>query len=156
MWYIIREYYSGIKKNKISPSAATCMDLEGIMLCEISQAEKERQILYDIIYMWNLNIKYFKLVSSTKNWCWNWSSKTLANWCEEPTHWIRPWCWQRLRAGGKGGDWGWDGWMASLTSWTWVWANSRRRWWTEKPGMLQSTGSQRVEHDLATEQQQVR
>ena len=47
---------------------------------------------------------------------------------------------------------GWDGWMASLTQWTWVWANSRRYWRTGKPGVLQSTGSQRVEHDLVTEQ----
>ena len=44
----------------------------------------------------------------------------------ELTHWKRPWCWERLRAGGKGGGWGWDGWMASLTQWTWVWANCRR------------------------------
>ena len=35
-----------------------------------------------------------------------------------------PWCWERLRAGGEGDDRGWDGWMASLTQWTWVWANS--------------------------------
>ena len=49
---------------------------------------------------------------------------------------------------------GWDGWMASLTQWTWVWVNSRRWWRTRKSGMLQSMGSQRVGHDLATEQQQ--
>ena len=36
----------------------------------------------------------------------------------------RPWCWERLRAGGEGGDRGWDGWMASLTQWTWIWASS--------------------------------
>ena len=48
---------------------------------------------------------------------------------------------------------GWDGWMASLTQWTWVWANSGWQWRTGKPGVLQSTGSQRVRHDLATEQQ---
>ena len=50
---------------------------------------------------------------------------TLATWCEELTHLKRPWCWERLRAGGKGDDRGWDGWMASLTQWTWVWVNSR-------------------------------
>ena len=43
----------------------------------------------------------------------------------------------RLRAGGKGGDRGQDGWMASPTQWTWVWANSGRQWRTEKPGVLQ-------------------
>ena len=41
---------------------------------------------------------------------------------KEPTHWKRPWCWERLRAK-EGGDRGWDGWMASLTQWTWVWVN---------------------------------
>ena len=50
------------------------------------------------------------------------------------------------------GDRGWDGWMASWTQWTRVWANSRRQWRAGKPGWLQSTGSQRVRHDLATEQ----
>ena len=51
----------------------------------------------------------------------------------------------------KGNDRGWDGWMASLTRWTWVWVNSRRRWWTGRPGMLRFMGSQRVGHDWATE-----
>ena len=57
---------------------------------------------------------------------WSWSSNTLATWCKEPTHWKRPWCWKGLRAGGKGDDRGWDGWMASLTRWTCFWANSGR------------------------------
>ena len=66
----------------------------------------------------------------------------------------RPWCWGRLRAGGEGSERGWDCWMASLTQWTWVWANSRRWWRREgKPDMLQSMGSQRAGHDWATEQQ---
>ena len=42
---------------------------------------------------------------------------------------------------------GWDGWMASLTPWTWVWASSGIWWRTRKPGVLQSMGSQRVRHD---------
>ena len=42
----------------------------------------------------------------------------------------RPWCWERLKAGGEGDNRGWDGWMASLTWWTWVWVNSRSWWWT--------------------------
>ena len=46
---------------------------------------------------------------------------------------------------------GWDGWMASQTRWTWVWTSSRSWWWTGKPGALQSTGSQWVRHDWATE-----
>ena len=59
-----------------------------------------------------------------KDWCWSWNSNTLATWCEELTHLKRLWCWERLRAGGEGEDRGWDGWMASLTQWTWVWVNS--------------------------------
>ena len=51
----------------------------------------------------------------------------------------------------KGGDRGWDGWMASPTRWTWVWVNSGRWWWTGRPGVLQFMGSQRVGHDWATE-----
>jgi len=60
-----------------------------------------------------------------KGWCW--SSNTLATWCKEPSDWKKPWCWERLRAGGQGGDRGWDDWMASSpTQWTWVCANTRR------------------------------
>ena len=54
-------------------------------------------------------------------------------------------------AGGEGDDRGWDGWMTSLTRWTWVWVNSRSWWWTGRPGMLRFMGSQRVGHDWATE-----
>ena len=57
----------------------------------------------------------------------------------------------KLGAGGEGDDRGWDGWMASPTSWTWVWVNSRSWWWTGRPGLLWFTGSQRVGHDWATE-----
>ena len=83
----------------------------------------------------------------------SWNSNTLAIWCEELTHWKRPWCWERLKAGRKGDDRRWDGWMASLTQWTWVWVSSRSWWWTGKPGRLPSIGSQRVRHDWVTEQQ---
>ena len=50
-----------------------------------------------------------------KDWRWSWSSKILAAWGEELIHWKRPWCWERLKAGGEGDDRGWDGWMASPT-----------------------------------------
>ena len=62
--------------------------------------------------------------------------------CEELTHWKRPWCWEGLGAGGEGDDRGWDGWMASLTRWTWVWVNSGSWWWTGRPGVLWFMGSQ--------------
>ena len=58
---------------------------------------------------------------------------------------------KRLKAGGEGDNRGWDGWMASLTQWTWVWVNSRSWWWTARPGVLQFMGSQRVGHDWVTE-----
>ena len=48
------------------------------------------------------------LNSHWKDWCWSWNSNTLATWCEEPTHWKRLWCWDRLGAGGEGDDRGWD------------------------------------------------
>ena len=54
---------------------------------------------------------------------------------EEPTNWKRPWCWERLRAGGEGDNRQWDGWMASLTQWTGVWANSGRYWRTGRPAV---------------------
>ena len=57
---------------------------------------------------------------------------------------VWPVCWERLKSGGEGDSRGWDGWMASLTQWTWVWVNSGSWWWTGRPGMLQSMGSQRV------------
>ena len=79
------------------------------------------------------------------------NSNTLATWCEELTHLKRPWCWERLRAGGGGDDRGWDGWMALLTQWTWVWVNSGSWWWKGRPGVLQFMGSQRVGYDWVTE-----
>ena len=92
-----------------------------------------------------------------KDWCWSWNSNTLATWWEELTHLKRPWCWERLKAGGEGDDRGWDGWMASLTQWTWVWVNSRVgdgqgglaccSPWSHK----ESDTTQRVRHNWATE-----
>ena len=76
----------------------------------------------------------------------NLCSSTLATWCQEPTHWKRPWCWERVRARGEGGGRGWDGWMTSLTRWTWVGACSGRQWRTEEPGVLQSLGLQSQTH----------
>ena len=86
-----------------------------------------------------------------KDWCWSWNSSTLATSSKELTHWKRPWCWEGLGAGGEGDDRGWDGWMASLTRWAWVWVNSGNWWWTGRPGVLRFMGSQRVGHDWATE-----
>ena len=70
------------------------------------------------------------------------NSNTLAPWFEELTHWKRPWCWERLKAGGEGNDRGWDGWMAFPTQWTRIWASS---------GMLQYMGSQKVRYNWVIE-----
>ena len=114
-------------------------------------------------YFWTLesplNCKDTKPVQTKGNWCWifigrtdaeSFSSNTLATWFEELTHWKRPWCWESLKPGGEGDDRGWDGWMALLTR-AWVWESSGSWWWTGKPCVLQSMGSQRVGHDWATE-----
>ena len=82
-----------------------------------------------------------------KDWCWSWSSDTLATWCKELTHW------KRLKPGKTEGrrrrdNRGWDGWMVSPTQWTWVWGSW---WWSGRPSVLQFMGSQRVRHDWATE-----
>ena len=103
-----------------------------------------------------LDCKEIKPVNPQGNQCWifigswSWNSNTLATWCKELTHRKRLWCWERLRAGGEGDGRGWGSWTASLTQWTWVWASSRSWWWTGKPGVLQSMGSQRMGHDWVT------
>ena len=81
-------------------------------------------------------------------------AETLVLWPphgEELTHWKRLWCWEGLGAGGEEVNRGWDGWMASLTQWTWVWVNSGSWWWTGRPGVLRFMGSQRVGHNWATD-----
>ena len=59
--------------------------------------------------------------------------------------------WYMYTYGGEGDNRGWDGWMASLTQWMWVWVNSGSWWWTGRPSVLWFVGSQRVRHDWATE-----
>ena len=76
---------------------------------------------------------------------WTCSSNTLATWCEEPTHWERPWYWERVKAGEEGDNRGWNGWMASRTQWTWVWVNSRRQWSTGKRGISSLWGGKELD-----------
>ena len=102
-----------------------------------------------------LDCKEIKPVNPRGNWPWIFLGRTdaeaetlkLSPCCKEPTHWKRPWCWETLKAGGERDDRGWDGWTASVTQWTWVWANSGSWWWTGKPDVLQSIRS----HDWVTE-----
>ena len=117
----------------------------------------------------------FNLHFSNNHWCWASfyvSAGHLYVFCGEifkvllPSFWLdclgrvflllltymkRPWCWERLKARGEGDDRGWNGWMASLTQWTWLWVNSGSWWWTGRPGVLQYMGSQRVRHNWAAE-----
>ena len=130
---------------KLAPTTGTCHPpLQGL-----------KWVLLQLLIS-NTPWKEFRVESRNEagyqqDWCWSWNSNTLATWCEDLTHLKRPWCWERLRAGGEGDDRGWDGWMASPTWWTWVWVNSGSWWWTGRPGVLQSMGSQRVGHDWANE-----
>ena len=108
----------------------------------------------------SLECKEIKPVNSKGNQSWIFIGRTDAEaeapilWppgCKELTHWTRPWCQERLKAGGEGDDRGWNGWMSSPTRWTWVWASSGSWWWIGKPSVLQSMGSQRVGQNWATE-----
>ena len=134
---------------------------------------KQRQVSYDIANMKNLkewtvalektlesplDCKEVQPVHPKGNQSWVFIGRTDAEtetpilWPpEELTHWKRLWCWEGLGAGGEGDDRGWDGWMASLTWWTWVWVNSGSWWWTGRPGVLWFMGSQRVGHDWLTD-----
>ena len=110
-----------------------------------------------------LDCKEIKLIHPKGNQSWILIGRTDAE-AEGPILWppdSNSWLTRKGPDAGKdwrqeeGDDGGWDGWMASLTQWTWVWASSRRWWRTGKPGVLQSIGSQRIRHDWVTEQQQV-
>ena len=102
-----------------------------------------------------LDCKEIKAVHPKGFQSWIFTGRTdadaVATWCEELTHLKRPWCWERLKAGGEGGDRGWDGWMTSQTQWMWVWASSGSWCRTGKPGVLQSMGLWRLKHNWATE-----
>ena len=95
-----------------------------------------------------LDCKESKPVNPKGNQPWIFTGRTDAEaetpalWPPAPKSWLirKPWCWERLKAGREGDDRRWDGWMASLTQWTWVWASSRGWWWTGNPGVLQSMG----------------
>ena len=80
-------------------------------------------------------------------------AETLILWPPDVKNWL---IWKdrmlgKMKAGGEGDDRGWDGWLVSLTQWTWIWVNSMSWWWTGRPGLLQSMGSQRVGHNWVTE-----
>ena len=103
-----------------------------------------------------LDSKEIQPVHPKRNESWIFTGRTDAEaetpilWPPDAKNWLiwkDPDARKRLKLGGEGDDREWDGWMASLTQWIWVWASSRSWWWTGKPGVLQSMGS----HDWATE-----
>ena len=109
-----------------------------------------------------LGCKEIKLVNPKRNQSWivigrtDTDAETPILWPSDAKNWLLgkdldAGCWERLKAEGEVDDRGWDGWMVSLTLWTWVWASSGSWWWTGRPGVLQSMESQRVGHDWATE-----
>ena len=109
-----------------------------------------------------LDCKEIKPVNPKWKQSWIFTGRTDAE-VEAPKHWppdAKSWSFEntlmlgKIEGRRKGHDRGWNGWMASPTQWTWVWANSGRWWWIGNPGVLQSMGSQRVRHDWVTEQQQ--
>ena len=96
------------------------------------------------------NQSILKVISpeySLEGLSWSWNSYTLAIWYKEITHWKGLGCWERLKSGGKGDDRGWDCWITSPTLCSRASASSGSWWWTETPGVGQSTGLQRVGHD---------
>ena len=127
--------------------------------CEIWTIKKAKHWRTDAFELWCwrrlLDCKEIKPVNPKGNQPWLFIGRADAE-VEAPllwlTHWERPWSWETYMAGGERDDRGRAGWMASPTQRTWVWASSRRRWRTGKPGVLQSRRSQRVRHNWATEQ----
>ena len=114
------------------PSNNDLLSIEGLLVNMIRYINQEISPEYSLVgLMLKLKLQYFGHLMRRADSL----EKTLI--------------WKRPRAGGEGDDRGWDGWMASPTQWTWVWVNSGSWWWTGRPGVLQSVGLQRVEHDWA-------
>ena len=108
-----------------------------------------------------LDCKEIKPVHSRGNQSWVFFGRTDAEaetpilWSPYMKNWLTgkdPDAVEDWRQGGERRDRGWDGWTASLTRWTWVWASSGKWWRPGKPGVLKSTGSQSVGQDRVTEQ----
>ena len=92
---------------------------------------------------------------SLEGWCWSWSSNILDTWCKELTHWKRHWCWERLKEGGEGG---YRGRMVGWHHWLNGHEFEQTLGYNEGQGSLvccSPMGSQRVIHDLLTEQQRL-
>ena len=119
-----------------------------------TKVRRVRAIVFQVVMYrcesWTVKKAEHRRIDAFKLWRWRrllrvpWtaSRSNQSNPKEEQTHWKKPWCWEKFRAGWEGGNKGWDSWMASPTQSTWVWASSGRQWRRGKPGMLQFMGSQ--------------
>ena len=138
-----RHYFAN--KGQSSQSYSFTVVMYGYESWTIKKAECWRIDAFEL-WCWRRLLRVLRLQGDQTSPSWReYSSEglrlrlkhTLTTWCEEPTHWKRPWCWEILKAG-EGDDGGWDGWIASLTWWTWVWASSGRWWRAGVPGVTRS------------------
>ena len=139
-----KEKSYGLLSNQYhSKRTGPCLEVKSFFFLEVKSFTKDCFILF---------------VLGSENGTWgemcpfNDSSKRICDRLPKDVYLLRPWCWERLKAGGEGDNRGWDGWMASLTQRTWVWASSGRWWRTGRPGVLQFRQSQRFGQDWTSEE----
>ena len=125
----------------------------------LANSSASQEILFSINTYFSSPSKGIQPVHPKGNQSWIFTGRTDAEaetlilWPPDEKNWLigkDPDAGKRLKVG-EGDNRGWDGWMASLTQWTWVWVSSGSWWWTGRPGMLQSMGLQRVGHDWTIE-----
>ena len=128
------------------PGMLQSMGLQRVRHDWATELNWEDVLGFPLVLGWPKSSFGFLTLPCKKTWM-----KFLAIWCKEANSLEKTLSWEILKAGGEGDDRGWDGWMASLIPWTWVWTGSRRWWRTRKPGALQSIGSKRVGDDSVTD-----
>ena len=136
--HIKKKRHHVAQKSSYSQSYGFSVVMYGCESWTIKKAECQRIDAFEL-WRWRILLRVTWTVGSNqsnqwkltlnihwKDWCWYWSSKNLATWCKEMTHWKRSWCWERLRAGGEWSDRGWVGYIATPSQWIWIWENSGR------------------------------
>ena len=108
--------------HQVSLSSTICSSLLKLMSIEMVMPSNHLILCHPLLLLPSIfpSIRFFSnesalCIRQPKYWSFCFSTNTLTTWCKVPTHWKRPWCWQRLKAG-EGGDRGWGGWMASVDS----------------------------------------
>ena len=146
-----RHYFA----NKCPSSQSYGLSNSYVWMWELDHKESWRRIDAFELWCWRRLLRVpWTAVHSKGNQSWIFIGRTDAE-ADAPIFWppdVNSQLTGKDPDAGKEGDRGRDGWVASLAQWTWVWANSGRQWRTEKPGVLQFTGLQRVRHNLETEQ----